>query len=65
MYDKPVLVRPGYTEQDVWRAALGNYEPLRAFATLSGDLDAPLVLPAGSTRATQLCGPLQTVFFRN
>jgi hypothetical protein len=43
-------VRRGFTEEDVWRDALGNAEPLRVFVT-DGALDAPEHLPAGSMRS--------------
>ena len=41
------LVREGYTDDCVWRAALGPAEPLRPFAMLGGPLDAPEWIPAG------------------
>jgi hypothetical protein len=43
------LVRRGFTEQDVWRNALGVFEPLLAFADKLPTLDAPDYLPSGHT----------------
>jgi hypothetical protein len=40
-------VRRGFSEQDVWRDALGVYEPLLAYADKLPTLDAPDLLPAG------------------
>lgn len=42
-----ISVRHGFTEQCVWRPALGGYEPLRVAVT-DGPLDAPDWMPAGS-----------------
>ena len=42
-------VRRGFTEQDVWRKALGIYEPLLAFADKLPTLDAPNYFPSGHT----------------
>ena len=42
-------VRRGFTEQDVWRDALGVFEPLLAFADKLPTLDAPDCLPSGHT----------------
>jgi hypothetical protein len=44
-------VRRGFTEQDVWREALGIYEPLLAFADKLPTLDAPDYFPSGHTTA--------------
>jgi hypothetical protein len=44
-------VRRGFTEQDVWREALGLYEPLLAFADKLPTLDAPDYFPSGHTTA--------------
>lgn len=60
---RPVIVRPGYTEQDTWRAALGNAEPLRVFAAIGDCIDAPDVMPAGAMRAA--AEPLPVVTFRS
>jgi hypothetical protein len=60
----PVLVRPGYREQDDWREALGPSVPLRAFATFSDSLDAPDVLPAGGMRSCNLTPSTLIVTFR-
>lgn len=46
-YTQRTIVRDGFTEQDTWRKALGDSEPLLAFASF-GPLDAPDVMPAGS-----------------
>ena len=43
---KRVIVRKGYSEQDVWRGALGDHEPLLSFVTY-GPLDAPGMMPVG------------------
>lgn len=48
-----VGVRPGYTDEDVWRSALGPSEPLFVCAALEPHLDAPEILPAGSMRSTK------------
>ena len=42
-------VRRGYSEQDVWREALGVFEPLLAYADKLPTLDAPDYLPSGHT----------------
>ena len=44
-------VRRGFTEECVYRDALGRTEPLRCFV-VDGPLDAPAFLSAGSTRST-------------
>lgn len=41
-------VRRGFTEEDVYREALGGAEPLRVFV-IDGPIDAPAHIPAGST----------------
>lgn len=46
-YTQRTVVRDGFTEQDTWRKALGDSEPLLAFASF-GPLDAPDTMPAGS-----------------
>lgn len=53
-----VGVRPGYRDEDTWRAALGPSEPLRCFAALEPTLDAPETLPAGAMRSSAY-GPHQ------
>ena len=47
---KRVQVRRGFTEENVWREALGGAEPLLCFVTY-GPLDAPDNMPAGSHRS--------------
>ena len=42
-------VRRGFSEQDVWREALGVFEPLLAYADKLPTLDAPDYLPSGHT----------------
>lgn len=59
----PVLVREGFTEQDIWRRALGDAAPLRVFAMLGGALDAPDVLPAGAMQPSR-SGPQQAIAWR-
>lgn len=59
----PVLVRPGFSEQDIWRDALGNNEPLRPFASFEMHLDAPDIIPAGSMRSWKY-GPRQSPAWR-
>jgi len=49
---KVSLVRAGFTDESVWRAALGNAEPLRCFAASIDSLDAPDWMPAGGMRST-------------
>lgn len=49
-YTQRTIVREGFTEQDTWRKALGDSEPLLAFASY-GPLDAPDTMPAGSVRS--------------
>ena len=62
-----VIVRFGFTECDTWRAALGPNEPLLYHAAVSGSLDAPENLPAGSMRASQCPSraAVASVSFRN
>lgn len=48
-------VRTGFTEQCIWRDALGGAEPLRVAVT-DGPLDAPQHGPAGSTQAVMRIG---------
>lgn len=45
-----MLVRPEYSDEAVWRKALGNREPLYPFAIHGFSLDASEWIPAGSTR---------------
>ena len=59
----PVLVREGFTEQDIWRRALGDAAPLRVFAMLGGALDAPDVSPAGAL-CSSAYGPQQATAWR-
>ena len=42
-----VLMRPGFSEQDIWRKALGDNAPLLVFADRLPTLDAPEHLAAG------------------
>lgn len=44
-----LLVRPGFSEQDIWRQALGDSAPLLVFADRLPTLDAPQYLAAGHT----------------
>lgn len=46
---KVICVRPGYREQDVWRGALGQSAALFAMSSQVDCIDAPDVMPAGST----------------
>lgn len=48
-----VLVRKGFTEQDVWRDALGQFEPLLVFATPENQMDAPTYSPAGAMESSR------------
>ena len=48
-----VGVRAEYSEESVWRDALGRAEPLLVCASREPHLDAPEILPAGSMRATK------------
>ena len=50
-YPIVIPVRDGFSEQDVWRAALGPFEPLHVVSHKCDALDAPQWLPAGATRA--------------
>jgi hypothetical protein len=55
-----VGVRAEYSEEAVWRDALGRAEPLLVFASREPHLDAPEILPAGGMRATKYgprCSP--------
>ena len=45
-----VQVRRGFTEESIWREALGGSEALLCFVTY-GPLDAPEQMPAGSMRS--------------
>jgi hypothetical protein len=56
-------VRNGFTEECVWRPALGDAEPLHIFIT-DGPLDAPTWMPAGSTIGRTLGGPAAAVVER-
>ena len=47
-----VRVREGFAEQDIWRASLGDAEPLLLFASADGPLDAPEWIPTGAMRAS-------------
>jgi hypothetical protein len=59
---KYAIVRQGYTEQDIWRDALGNSEPLHCFSVVGGIIDAPNVIPAGSMKSSQYGGFLTPAF---
>lgn len=48
-------VRTGFSEQCIWRDALGEFEPLRVAVT-DGPLDAPEHGPAGSSHAVMRIG---------
>lgn len=45
-----MIVRHAFSDEVVWRAALGNSEPLYPFALHGVCLEAPDNIPAGSTR---------------
>jgi len=47
---KQICVRKEFTQESVWRKALGNSEPLLTHADRTDCLDAPDFIPAGSTR---------------
>ena len=64
MYPTAYHARDGFTDQDVWRAALGDAEPLRPFASTDGPIDAPEWLPAGAMRANPY-GPQALAVNRN
>ena len=49
---RAVLVREGYSEQDVWRDTLGRAVPLHVRSMAGGFLDAPEWIPAGAMRAS-------------
>jgi hypothetical protein len=49
-YPIVIPVRDGFSEQDVWRAALGPFEPLHVVGHKCDALDAPQWLPLGATR---------------
>lgn len=63
-YPSPALVRYGYSEFDTWGHAIPG-TPFRSFATF-GSLDAPEVMPAGSTKVWGTSNPRvsQSVTFR-
>lgn len=44
-------VRSDFTEEAIYREALGRTEPLRV-AVIDGPLDAPEWIPAGGTKST-------------
>ena len=48
----PIVIhaRDGFSEQDIWRDALGPFDPLHVVGHKSGALDAPDWLPLGATR---------------
>lgn len=50
------LVRHDYSNEAVWRKALGNKEPLYPFAIHGEILDAPQRIPAGAHKST-IYGP--------
>ena len=47
---KQLLVRKEFTQEAIWRDALGNSEPLLTHADYVDCLDAPHWIPAGSTK---------------
>ena len=47
-----VGVRAEYSEQAVWRKALGNEASLLLFAAREPHMDAPEMMPAGSTQSS-------------
>jgi len=62
MDSQRAVVRMDYSEQAIWRAALGNSEPLLCHATY-GPIDARDVMPAGSMVSCKL-GSRGSVTFR-
>ena len=48
---KRVSVRKDYSEETVWREALGNSEPLLVYSAMEATLDAPDFIASGSTVA--------------
>ena len=48
-FTRYALVRRGFTEECLWREALGGNEPLRVSVT-DGPMDAPNWISAGSVR---------------
>lgn len=50
------LVRPGFTQEAIWRDALGNSAPLLIAADTGECLDAPEYVPAGSMVSSRIAG---------
>ena len=63
-HTRAAMVRPGFTEEDIYRDALGPWEPLRV-AVICGPLDAPEWMPSGSTRPGSKCGAAPTTHQRD
>lgn len=61
-YPRRILVRAAFSEEAVWRKALGPAEPLLIFAAY-GPLDAPEYVPAGAMVSRQL-GPCAALVSR-
>ena len=61
MYPIAYLAREGFADQDIWRASLGDAEPLRPFASTDGPIDAPEWVPAGAMCATSYGPQSRTV----
>lgn len=62
-----ILVREGFTDQDVWREALGNMHPLAVFAMTEARMDAKEYMPAGGMKSALANGkpnPLQIAAWR-
>lgn len=65
---KRILVRTGFTQENIWRDALGYSEPLLVSADYVDCLDAPDFIPAGSTvtihKFTPAFRPISTIVTR-
>lgn len=61
---KPAGVRADYSEQAIWRNALGGKAPLLVFSVWGDALDAPEHIPAGSLSASRF-GPFQNATQRS
>ena len=53
-----ILVRNGFSEESVWRSALGNETYLLVHSSIETCLDAPDFVPSGSTVADHVTGSL-------
>jgi hypothetical protein len=59
-----VYVRREFSDEAVWRDALGNGEPLYVHSCTDTPPDAPEYLAAGSTLADDVCTSLQRTTHR-